>query len=442
MELHPATRKLLQDEVARTFPKKTAEPTAPSGGWWEMLWPRFGLAGSICAVLIILAGLSGPTLFKAKSKAQRVTAFNNLKQIGLAARIYASDHDGKLPANFGQMTNELGTVKVLKDPETGKEFVYLGAGKIEGDRDSILAYSPIARGRRPVLLGDGYVQEMDEAQFKDALQRTERGTTTLALAAPPASAPALAENKPAEQEVLAKTDSKDTRLKEMVQSSKVQPGKESEQKGQLELASIDKAKQATSPPVGTATVGRESNVEIARNEAMMRERYGLLPAQAGSVASRADQANEKQRASSVAKAPLARKPQSTPETANGPQGAGGFGGATAATGAVALNGRVPPVVAQNGATTERPLNLALRDRVATDGLDLARQQRDAGKPGNSNSLAYYADASAAQSGQRYAQVQRYRVNFNSPPVPNVLRSFQVEQTGRQIRVVDADGSVY
>jgi hypothetical protein len=27
-------------------------------------------------------------------------------------------------------------------------------------------------------------------------------------------------------------------------------------------------------------------------------------------------------------------------------------------------------------------------------------------------------------------------------MPNVLRSFQVEQTGRQIRVVDADGSVY
>jgi len=39
-------------------------------------------------------------------------------------------------------------------------------------------------------------------------------------------------------------------------------------------------------------------------------------------------------------------------------------------------------------------------------------------------------------------VRKYRVNFNSPPMPNLLRSFEVAQNGQQIRVVDADGSVY
>lgn len=37
---------------------------------------------------------------------------------------------------------------------------------------------------------------------------------------------------------------------------------------------------------------------------------------------------------------------------------------------------------------------------------------------------------------------KYRRNFNSPPIPPVLRSFQVQQSGANVRVLDADGSVY
>ena len=37
---------------------------------------------------------------------------------------------------------------------------------------------------------------------------------------------------------------------------------------------------------------------------------------------------------------------------------------------------------------------------------------------------------------------KYRRNFNSPPPPPVLRSFQIQQTGSAIRVIDADGSIY
>src|SRR6185503_10275342 len=69
-ELHPATRKLLQDEVARTFLQKSDEPAAEPGGWWKMFWPRFALAGSLCLAMVILAGLLLPGLAKSKSKAQ------------------------------------------------------------------------------------------------------------------------------------------------------------------------------------------------------------------------------------------------------------------------------------------------------------------------------------------------------------------------------------
>ncbi|MCI0539775.1 MAG: hypothetical protein L0Z50_31590 [Verrucomicrobiales bacterium] len=37
---------------------------------------------------------------------------------------------------------------------------------------------------------------------------------------------------------------------------------------------------------------------------------------------------------------------------------------------------------------------------------------------------------------------KYRRNFNSPPVPPVLRSFQVQQSGATVRILDSDGSVY
>ncbi|HXT40080.1 MAG TPA: hypothetical protein VN887_08655, partial [Candidatus Angelobacter sp.] len=440
VELHPATRKLFQDEVARTFPKKTPELPAPSGGWLKLFWPRLALAGSIGAVLIILAGLSGPTLFKAKAKAQRITAFNYLKQIGLAARIYASDHDGKLPANFGQMTNELGTVKVLKDPETGQEFVYLGAGKIEGDRDSILAYSPKAKGYRPVLLGDGAVEEMNDAQFNDALQRTQKGIATVALARELADAPAPAESKVVEREVSAKSDSKDARLKSVDDAAKARADESLGRITRLKLASVDKTKEAPTPPGGAVTAPQEPNAERARSEVVMRQRYGLAPAQAGGIASRAGASSERQTVSPPAQVPGVQKPQVTQESAGGARGVGGAGGggfgqSPGATNRVTLDEK-------NIAFANQSTALPRQGRLAVSAVDSLALQRDAGKPGNGHSLAYYADASAAQAGQRYAQARRYRVNFNSPPMPNVLRSFQVEQTGQQIRVVDADGSVY
>ena len=66
-ELHPATRKMLQDEVARTFPKKSDEAAAESAGWWKMFWPRFALAGSLCLAMVILAGILLPGIARSKT---------------------------------------------------------------------------------------------------------------------------------------------------------------------------------------------------------------------------------------------------------------------------------------------------------------------------------------------------------------------------------------
>ncbi len=52
----------------------------------------------------------------AKAKAQSMACVNNLKQIGLAARIWATDNGDVLPPNWLAMTNELATPKILVCP--------------------------------------------------------------------------------------------------------------------------------------------------------------------------------------------------------------------------------------------------------------------------------------------------------------------------------------
>src|SRR5437016_13289252 len=56
----------------------------------------------VIAIIAILAGLLLPALAKAKARSQRIKCVNNLKQIGLAMRLWADDHDGKFPWRVDQ----------------------------------------------------------------------------------------------------------------------------------------------------------------------------------------------------------------------------------------------------------------------------------------------------------------------------------------------------
>jgi type II secretory pathway pseudopilin PulG len=131
---------------------------------------------TLLAVVMILAVLGAmllPALASAKRKAQSINSVSNLKQIGLAARIFAGDNGDRLPLSFDDMKNELGTDKVTYDTETGQRFTYLGGGMSLGalKPDSVLAYSPIVNGHCEVLFADGSVQQMTDGKFAELSQR-------------------------------------------------------------------------------------------------------------------------------------------------------------------------------------------------------------------------------------------------------------------------------
>src|SRR3954471_15371455 len=91
----------------------------------------------VIAIIAILAGMLLPALSRAKSKAQRTACVNNLKQAGLAMRLWADSNEGKFPWKVDQTqgggkpngsdnakvdlqlslaSNELGSTKILLCP--------------------------------------------------------------------------------------------------------------------------------------------------------------------------------------------------------------------------------------------------------------------------------------------------------------------------------------
>jgi hypothetical protein len=92
------------------------EPEKHGGKGMAIAGLVLGYFGLALLVPFFLAGLTLPALAKAKAKAQRISCVNNMKQVALAARIYANNHNELLPPNISSLSNDLPNLRVLVCP--------------------------------------------------------------------------------------------------------------------------------------------------------------------------------------------------------------------------------------------------------------------------------------------------------------------------------------
>jgi hypothetical protein len=125
------------------------------------------------ATTVLLAALLLPALARVQRKAQTISCVSNLKQVGLAARIWSNDHNGMYPPDFLTMSNELNTPNLLVcpndttkttaqdwsqfNPSQNVTYEFLTPGAKEADIESQAAFRcPIHNN---IALGDGSVQQ-------------------------------------------------------------------------------------------------------------------------------------------------------------------------------------------------------------------------------------------------------------------------------------------
>lgn len=194
----------------------------------------------VLAVVAILAAMLLPALANAKSRAQRIQCVNDLKQCGLAVRVWEGDHNDLYPMavsnslggslewvpggnafrHFQVLSNELGTTKILVCPADTRKpaadfdhlqninvsyFVGLDAKETDpqallyGDRNitnglapvhSVLNLKPgipagwtaaLHHGVGNIGLADGSVQQFSTIGVRNAIANTGDQTNRIAL---------------------------------------------------------------------------------------------------------------------------------------------------------------------------------------------------------------------------------------------------------------------
>lgn len=145
----------------------------------------------------MMVGLAMPQMGRARGQAQDIQSMNNLRQIGLAAIIYANEHKGKLPPDLAELAKAADvTPEVFQHPTRNRpvprfenpdamavwirdnsDYVYVGGGKKASDpnaTETIIAHERfgLSPGGVACVFLDGHVERLS---WEDAQRRLGGG---------------------------------------------------------------------------------------------------------------------------------------------------------------------------------------------------------------------------------------------------------------------------
>jgi prepilin-type N-terminal cleavage/methylation domain-containing protein/prepilin-type processing-associated H-X9-DG protein len=93
----------------------------------------------VIAIIALLMGILIPALSKARKQAWSVTCGSNLRQVGVAANVFAQDHDGEIPR-----ADDLQLLSGHANEETTRWFkaflAYLAQSVVDGDYRNVKIY--------------------------------------------------------------------------------------------------------------------------------------------------------------------------------------------------------------------------------------------------------------------------------------------------------------